>query len=320
MTTTYPDARFKPLGAQTQDRLTHHDIVCVHTMVGYLTSTDPFFRTYNGAGFDGVESHFGVGGKWGPDLGGDLDGAVWQWQDLDYTADANLDGNWHVLSIETADNAARPIEPWTDKQVDALVPLIAWLCRKYDIPPVLIPDTQPARRGLAYHAQGAAEHTVGEWWSTSPGKDCPTAVRIGQFKTLVIPRVQALLRGEGDDDMPTIEEFDALLDRRFPDTAGTGKTSITDRISERTRQTIAANTAYGLDVLRRKIDAVAGAVGAQADDERVILAAIAADPTTINLSAEQVDQLAGQYPQLDAAAVARAVRLDLAGALAETTP
>lgn len=202
MAVVYPDARWKPLGAQTEEPLTSHAIICVHTMVGYLSSTDPFFRYYNGPGYDGVESHFGVGGKWGPDLGANLDGAVWQWQDLDYRADANLEGNWHVISIETADNApATPdnIEAWTPAQLDALVELIVWLCRRYDIPPTLIPDTQPERRGLAYHAQGAAEHVAGEWWSNSHTKPCPAARRIAQFKTIIIPRVTARLAG--------VEEF-----------------------------------------------------------------------------------------------------------------
>src|SRR5215207_1024639 len=121
---TYPGARWKPLGAQTETRMTGHDIVCLHTMVGYLTSTDRYFRIYNGEGYRGTESHFGIGGKWGPDLGGDLDGAVWQWQDLDYQASANLDGNDRVISIETADNAPQypdDLEPWTPAQLSAII-------------------------------------------------------------------------------------------------------------------------------------------------------------------------------------------------------
>jgi hypothetical protein len=109
----YPGARWTPLGAQTQDPMARHDIVCAHTMAGYLVSTDQYFRIGNGEGYRGTESHYGIGGQWGPDLGG--------------------------------------------------------------------------------------KHTVGEWWSTTPSKDCPTAVRITQFKTIVIPAVQAALK---EDDMP----------------------------------------------------------------------------------------------------------------------
>lgn len=191
-----------------------HDIVCVHTMVGYLVSTDNYFRIYNGQGYSGTESHYGVGGKWGPDLGGNLDGAVWQWQDRGFQASANYEGNGRVISIETADNAARPIQPWTPAQISALIKLIAWecspvahaacpsawRCRSVGIPPVLIPDTRSDRRGIGYHAQGAADYIAGERWSTSPTKDCPTAVRVSQLRSTVIPGVVAVLMGA--EDMP----------------------------------------------------------------------------------------------------------------------
>jgi hypothetical protein len=223
---TSPEIRIAPLGPQTQPRMARHDIICVHTMVGYLVSTDRFFRVSNGAGYAGTESHFGVGGKWGPDLGGGWDGAIWRWQDLAHTADANVDGNPRVISIETADNAARPIAPWTDAQVDSLVHLIAWLCtpaahadcppswpcHQVGIPPMLVPDTQPTRRGLAYHAQGAADRTVGEWWSTDHHKDCPTPARVEQYKRIVIPRVAARLNGEEDDDVSYDDVVRALRD------------------------------------------------------------------------------------------------------------
>lgn len=175
-------------------------------MVGYLYSTELMFRR---GGYIGTESHFGIGGKWGSDKDRDLDGVVYQWQDTDYEADANLEGAWHVLSIETADNAPqRPedILAWTPKQMESIVDLIAELCRMYDIPPELIPDTKPGRRGLAYHAQGCTPNIVpgGEAWSLSTGKVCPGPARIRQFKNVIIPAVQEKLR-------PTkVEEIMAL--------------------------------------------------------------------------------------------------------------
>jgi hypothetical protein len=272
--TTYPGARWTPLGAQTEDRLTEHDIICVHTMVGYLTSTDPFFRHYNGDGYDGTESHLGIGGKWGPDLGGNLDGAVWQWQDLDYRADANYEGNHHVISIETADNAARPIQEWTAAEILALVDLIVWLCRRYDIPPTLVPDTQPGRRGLAYHAQGAAEHTVGEWWSTSPTKDCPTASRIAQFRTVVVPRVQRALAG--GDDMPlTDTDVQAVDTKVWTHDVAAGDSVLPSWRALANPATGHAATQAALATLARDVAAVKAAVAAQADDETRILAALA---------------------------------------------
>jgi hypothetical protein len=177
--------------------MTSHDIICLHTMVGFLTSTDSMFRAH---GFKGLESHFGVGGQWGQDLTKDLDGVVFQWQDVAHTADANLDGNHRVISIETADNApssASNLKPWTEKQLEAITNLVAWLCKEYDIPPVLVSDTKPGRRGIAFHRQGIDPWRVsgGERWSASRGKECPGDARISQLKNVIIPAVSQLLNG-----------------------------------------------------------------------------------------------------------------------------
>jgi hypothetical protein len=213
----YPGASQHILGRQTEPEMRSHDIVCIHTMVGYLFSTHNMFLKN---GFSGTESHFGIGGKWGSDLSRNLDGVVYQWQDLDCTADANLDGAHRVISIETADNAPRlprDILPWTPKQVVSLVRLIHWLCSKAahadcpsswkchqeGIPMKLIPDSKPGRRGIGFHRQGIDPWRVsgGERWSESRGKECPTDARIKQLSQVVIPRVQEN-DPTGENDMP----------------------------------------------------------------------------------------------------------------------
>lgn len=209
----YPNALYKPLGAQTEPVMRGHHVVCVHTMVGYLSSTDKYFRLTNGLGYNGTESHYGVGGPWGGDGALQLDGTVWQWQDRGRQADANVDGGFTVISIETADNAPglpQDITEWSAAQVDALVALIAWECSaaahaecpagwdcRDGIPAVLIPDTQPGRRGIGYHRQGIDPWRVsgGVRWSLSRGKACPGDRRIAQLTNVVIPRVQAALSG-----------------------------------------------------------------------------------------------------------------------------
>lgn len=204
----YPDAVWVPLGAQSEPRMRAYDIVCMHTMVGSLLGTERYFKQQ---GYGGTESHFGVGGS----SDRSRDGQVRQWQDTAHQADANLDGNWHVLSIETSDGGD-PSRPWSTKQLNAIVNTIAWLCRTHDIPPVLIPDTRPGRRGLAYHRQGVPASRWhqgepgwlvpgGERWSSSVGKTCPGDVRIEQFIDTVIPHVQAAL-GDEEDDMPSAAE------------------------------------------------------------------------------------------------------------------
>lgn len=227
MAQRYPRGTWRPLGKQTQPRMKAHDIVCAHTMVGYLSSTDDYFR---GEGFTGTESHYGVGGIWGGDKSRGYDGHAFQWQDRSHTADANYEGSDRIISIETADNNpkfARDLAPWTPAQVARLVDITAWECSlaahsdcpstwtcrrgvvwngiRVAIPPVLVPDSKPSRRGLAVHRQGI-EHsqgigkvpgwlvTGGERWSKARGKECPGDRRVDQWSRVVIPAVQKKLK------------------------------------------------------------------------------------------------------------------------------
>jgi hypothetical protein len=201
-----PGTSLKLLGTQTQPRMTAHDVVCLHTMVGYLKSTDAYFRDQ---GFGGTESHLGLGGKWGSDVEPQLDGKTWQWQDVAFTADANYEGNGRVISYETADNAPQDpddIAEWTPKQLDEIVRVVKWLCSreahkycptswkcyKEGIPTSLIPNTLKSSRGIGYHAQGTASSMPAgaERWSSTVGKPCPTSRRIKQLKEIIIPRVR----------------------------------------------------------------------------------------------------------------------------------
>lgn len=184
----YPGAKWRPLGAQTERRMARHDVIVLHTMVGYLVSTDNYFRASNGAGYIGLESHFGVAGKWGSDLkaGPPVDGEVWQWQDTAYEAQATGEANYRAVSIETADSAPgspMDIPPWTPAQCEGIARLLAWLSDVHDIPLTLIPDSRPGRRGVGYHRQGIDPWRVsgGETWSSSTGKRCPGDARIAQI-------------------------------------------------------------------------------------------------------------------------------------------
>jgi hypothetical protein len=213
MPTVYPFAVFDPLGTQTERKMKRHDIVCLHTMAASFDGVD---RGFHENGYGGLESHFGVAG----------DGRLKQWQDLDFEADANFDGNHRCISIETADRGetfpkwtGSDVPAWTDEQIDVIVPLVRWLCETFDIPKVLVADSKPGVRGIAYHrlgvphSTGKADAPGGPWhgegcelW-THPkkgrGKVCPGDRRIAQIKEIVVPRVQA---AEGEDDMPLTKD------------------------------------------------------------------------------------------------------------------
>ena len=207
-----PGATWRPLAADyaTKPRMSAHDIICIHTMVGSLWGTDAYFRQ---GGFTGTESHFGTG----------PDGEVLQWQDTDYQADANYQGSHHIISIENADvgagfptwnlNDGNAVPAFTDAQCEAVAKIIAWACREYDIPCVLIPDSKPGRRGIGYHRQGVPGYMVagGELWSTAPGKVCPGNRRIAQIPQ-IIDRARAILGGATEEDDMNAEQ-DARLTR-----------------------------------------------------------------------------------------------------------
>lgn len=218
----YPAGVWDPLGRQTESRMTSHDIICIHTMVGSLAGTDAMFE---GDGYGGTESHFGTGGN------GEK---VRQWQDLAFTADANLYGAGRVISIENADKGpgfpdwgGSNVPDFTDKQTDQLVDLVGWLCSKAahagcpkhwrchqeGIPARLIPDTKQGRRGIGYHRQGIDGSLPdmripgGEVWSLARGKICPGDRRVRTLINTIIPRVAGTAPSPEEDDVDLNEDI-----------------------------------------------------------------------------------------------------------------
>jgi hypothetical protein len=192
----YPGAAWRPLANNWagQRVMARHDIICLHTMVGSLWGTDAFFRS---DGYGGTESHFGVG----------HDGETLQWQDTSRRAEANLNGNHRIISIETADRGpgfgrwdardASAVPAWTPAQVERIAQIIAWACRTHSIPCELVPDSRPTRRGVGYHRQGISGWGLvpgGEVWSSARGKACPGNRRVAQIPR-VIARAATILTG-----------------------------------------------------------------------------------------------------------------------------
>jgi len=178
-----PGAVWRPI-AHRGSRMAAHDILCWHTMVGSLNGTDSYFRS-NAPG--GPSSHFGVG----------HDGTIYQWVDTDLRAAANLNGNHHIISVETADvgtgfprwnlNDGGAVPAWTAAQVEANAKIAAWVHKTHGIPLALIPDSKPGRRGNGYHRQGVPGYMVsgGERWSNAVGKVCPGSRRIAQIPQII---------------------------------------------------------------------------------------------------------------------------------------
>lgn len=194
MEVLYPPADWRPLGPQTEPAIGTPRVLIFHTMVGFLVPVDRMFRSQ---GFTGVESTFGVGGPWD---GADLDGAVWQWQRLDYQADAQAEGNAYATSVETSD-AGDPSNKWSPNQLDSLIALTVWWCQQTGNPCRMVEKITD--HGIGYHRQFPQ-------WNPN-NHTCPGDVRLNQLKTVVIPEAAKILEG----DLPLTNADADLVVNRF---------------------------------------------------------------------------------------------------------
>lgn len=187
----YPKAVRKqltyPNRARNKVRMTDPTRINLHTAVSNGGSIYNFF---NSSGAKGVFSHFYV----------TRDGGVEQYQDTDYRASCDLDGNADTISIETWDGyrsgypgywkTDSDVPPWNDAQVRAIVDLVRWIYEEHPtIPRKLATDNRRGitSHGLSWHrlgvvgAPGYVPVTSGGLrYSTSVGKICPGPRRIGQ--------------------------------------------------------------------------------------------------------------------------------------------
>lgn len=157
-------------------------------MVGTLEGTDSMFRR---DGYGGTESHFGT----------DEGSRIVQWQDTDFQADANLEGNDDAISIENQDwginnwKGEGPVPPFTNAQLNSLITLCTELCLTHDIPPRQLLDSEDASRGIGTHRLGIDPYRKhGEHYSESFAKSCPGDARIKQTNEIIIPRVAIRVR------------------------------------------------------------------------------------------------------------------------------
>lgn len=189
------------LGIADNGLMTRHDILTVHTIVGYQSG--------------GNAAHWTTGAS----------GRIVQARDTRYRSAANLNGNWHCLAIENEDHG--PAYKWvggevprfTAAQAEAIAKIIVWCYRVHNIPIQLIPDSKVGRRGVSYHRQGIDGNfgsydyrgrvAGGELWSSAFGKVCPGDLRIKQLITEIIPRARALAGLE--DDMTPNDLFNSRV-------------------------------------------------------------------------------------------------------------
>jgi hypothetical protein len=150
---------------------------------------------------------------------------------FDRSADANYlanrwfaGGEWRgAISTETEDDGTPVERPWNAYQLGELIRFGVWLNKTFGIPAV-VPAT-PTSPGMGWHALHPHD------WTNVAGKTCPGSTRIHQFLTIVLPGIQAAIKG---DTMSGIAPFliqapgspvyitDLVTTEKVPNPAGLG--------------------------------------------------------------------------------------------------
>lgn len=128
-----------------------------------------------------------------------------QLMEFDRRADANYKANRFLaggvycgaISTETEDDGTPEQRPWNDYQIKELIRFGTWLSRTYGIPPRI--PTEPFAPGMGYHSLFPMV------WTNVAGKTCPGGTRIKQFRTIVLPGIQAALT-----EKPPVQEEDEM--------------------------------------------------------------------------------------------------------------
>lgn len=172
-----------------------HDIVCVHTIVGFAPADAAHFSTRP-------------------------DGTILQSRDTRFQSGANLNGNPRVIAVENQDHGdpfpdwtGSNVPPLTDAQVEANARILRWAHETHGTPLQLCPDSRPTSRGLAYHRQGidgaftgpfTGRVAGGEVWTLTPGKVCPGDRRIAQLPDILRIALEGVDDVAWDDKLPKI--------------------------------------------------------------------------------------------------------------------
>lgn len=267
MTNIMPGAVWRPIPvSSSRARRQKGRGVCLHVAVSESSSLFNYFSTAE------VDSHFYVAKS----------GVIEQYVDADLVAYANLNGNYSLISVETQGGVTNiEGESWTIAQVASLAKIAKWAHDTEGVPLQVMPNSLPTSRGVGYHRLGVDPYRVpgGELWSSAYGKSCPGTAKIAQVTAVVKAASSAVPTPSGDDVPLTDAEI--------------------EKIAQRTRAVIADGTLpYGLDTLRRKLDALAGQIAkADANDDPVMLADVVANAIPDTIAQQVVDKLAERLGQ-----------------------
>lgn len=193
----YPKAKNKQLSINFSKRVTKKNAVILHSSAS-ATATSLFGWFSNPSAQ--ASSHFHV----------DFDGNVEQYLGTDHVSWANRDGNPRSVTIETQ---GKGTEPWTERQIKALVDLVDWICATHDIPVRIMENSQTSTSGIGWHRigidgnfptsgllRGRNARGGGEAWSGF-GKTCP-----GDDRILQVPRIINMIEAKRKAESGSVSE------------------------------------------------------------------------------------------------------------------
>jgi hypothetical protein len=167
-----PGAIFKPV-ARFNTPMAAYNRFNLHIAV---SEADSLFSYFNQAGKPC--SHFYVR----------YDGTIEQYVDTRFRAGSDYQGNDATISVETQGGYPSGGGQWTAAQVASLARIYRWLRATHGIENRIATDSRvgASSKGLSYHRFGIDPWRVsgGMYYSTKPGKVCPTDARIVQVPTV----------------------------------------------------------------------------------------------------------------------------------------
>lgn len=197
-----PGTDFRPNTSSSTALMKRYDILCFHTLVGYVEN--------------GGAAHWSTR----------YDGYIYQWKDTKYQSEANYNGNYRVLAVEDEDHGpaygvwntsdGHAVPAFTALQCEAAARIAVWSNKTHAIPLKMAPDSKTTSRGIAYHRMGIPGNfadyaypgvvTGGEIWTKYYGKVCPGDRRINQVINIVVPRANAILNPPVPQPVPPPED------------------------------------------------------------------------------------------------------------------
>ena len=150
-------------------------------------------------------------------------GAVEQFVDTAYRAEADLEGNDATISVETEGTTV-----WSEAQVVAIIALLDWITKTHGIKRTIAQSSQPgtASHGISWHRlgidgnfpalpsryAGRTQRGGGMHYSLSRGKTCPLEPNIDIIHDRIVPALSGTVTPPTPPAKPPVTDASLVVD------------------------------------------------------------------------------------------------------------